>query len=64
MIDEEYISKEEALKKGYRRRRGGGLYKPSVLEKYLENGDLSCKTVRLAPKTVNEPENIWQRIFI
>ena len=43
MIDEEYISKEEALKKGYRRRRGGGLYKPSVLEKYLENGDLELQ---------------------
>lgn len=40
MIDEEYISKEEALKKGYRRRRGKGLYKPSVLEKYYENGVL------------------------
>lgn len=43
MVDEEYISKEEALKKGYRRRRGKGLYKPSVLEKYYENGVLELK---------------------
>ena len=34
MSDEEYISKENAIKKGYRKRREGGLYKLSVLEKY------------------------------
>ena len=43
MSAEEYISKEEAVKKGYRRRRGGGLYKLSVLEKYYESGVLELK---------------------
>lgn len=40
MVDEEYISKEEALKKGYKRRKDGGYYKQSVLEKYYEKGAL------------------------
>ena len=43
MSDEEYISKENAIKKGYRKRRDGGLYKLSVLEKYYENGVLELK---------------------
>ena len=38
MVDETYISKEEALKKGYKKRQQGGYYKQSVLEKYWEKG--------------------------
>lgn len=41
MQDEEYISKEEADKKGYVKRAAGGYYKKSVLEKYCENGYLN-----------------------
>lgn len=40
MVNEEYISKEEALKKGYKHRKEGGYYRQSVLEKYYEKGVL------------------------
>ena len=46
MVNEEYINKSEAVKKGYKRRRQGGIYRQSVLEKYCEKGWLdliNCK---------------------
>jgi len=38
--EESYISKKEAKKRGYVKRKGGGYYKKSVLEKYFEKGYL------------------------
>lgn len=38
MVNEEYINKSEAIKKGYKRRRQGVIYRQSVLEKYCEKG--------------------------
>ncbi len=43
MVYETYISKEEALKKGYKKRQQGGYYKQSILEKYLEKGWLELE---------------------
>lgn len=39
--EEEYISKEEAKKRGYVKRKEGGYYKMSVLEKYCAAGYLN-----------------------
>ena len=41
MVNEEYINKSEAVKKGYKRRRQGGIYRQSVLEKYCEKAGLT-----------------------
>ncbi len=40
MKDENYITKAEAVKKGYKKRKGGGYYKQSVIEKYFDWGYL------------------------
>ncbi|MDO4161870.1 MAG: hypothetical protein Q4D80_02550 [Pseudomonadota bacterium] len=48
MADEEYISKEEALKKGYKHRVDGGYYKQSVLDKYYEKGYLELKNSKFS----------------
>lgn len=43
MRDNEYISKEDALKRGYTKRKGGGYYKKNILEKYCDEGYLAVK---------------------
>ena len=41
MVNEEYINKSEAVKKGYKRRRQGGIYRQSVLENIVKKAGLT-----------------------
>ena len=43
MKNNEYISKDDALRRGYTKRKDGGYYKKNVLEKYCDEGYLAVK---------------------
>ena len=63
MVDETYISKDEALKKGYKKRRQGGYYKQSILDKYLEKGWLELENSHFSAEDRKKAGELLRKDF-
>lgn len=63
MVNETYISKDEALKKGYKKRRQGGYYKQSILDKYLEKGWLELENSHFSAEDRKKAGELLRKDF-